>query len=239
MQVRKAINTALDEELEHDERVFLLGEDIGKYDGPYKVTKGLYMSGGLLNCPIVFRGANGISSGTAAQHSQCFATWYSQVPGLKVVSIYNCEDARGLLKSAVRDLDPVIVFENELIYNDEYDVSSEAMSKDFLIPIASNGIQCEVINLRSLRPMDYEAVFKSVQKTNHLITVEQGWPQNCIGSDIIRAINEDKTFFFLDAPVICLTGVDVPMPYSLPLEDNATPQPKHVIEAVNKILNKK
>ena len=327
MQVRKALNIALEEELEHDERVFILGEDIGKYDGPYKITKGLfkkwgskrivdtpitemgfgglavgaamaglrpicefmtfnfamqaidqiinsaaktlYMTGGIINVPVTFRGANGASSGTAAQHSQCFATWYSQVPGLKVVAPYNCDDAKGLLKSAVRDLDPVIVLENEIIYNDEYELSAEANSKDFLIPIgkakierkgkhitlvahsravrisleaaqilSGKGVECEVINLRTLRPMDYDTVLKSVQKTNHLITVEQGWPQCCIGSDILRVVNEDKTFFYLDAPVICLTGVDVPMPYSIQLEDACIPRPPDVVEAVLKVLGK-
>lgn len=171
--------------------------------------------------PIVFRGPNGAAAGVAAQHSQCFGAWYSHCPGLKVISPYSSEDCRGLLKAAIRDPDPVVFLENELMYGIPFEVSEEVKSKDFLLPIgkakieragdritlvshsksvgscldaakelASSGIECEVINLRSLRPLDEETIIKSVMKTNHLITVEGGWPQCGIGAEICARIIE-------------------------------------------------
>jgi pyruvate dehydrogenase E1 component subunit beta, mitochondrial len=170
---------------------------------------------------MVFRGPNGAASGVGAQHSQCYAAWYSHCPGLKVISPYSSEDCKGLLKSAIRDPDPVVFLENEMLYGVSFEVSDEVISKDFLIPIgkakvekagthitlvahskavetcllaanelSSQGIDCEVINLRSLRPLDVDCIVQSVMKTNHLITVEQGWPQCGIGSEICARISE-------------------------------------------------
>lgn len=326
--VRDALNMAMDEEMERDERVFLLGEEVARYDGAYKVSRGLwkkygdkrvydtpitemgftgiavgaamhglrpicefmtfnfsmqcidhiinsaaktlYMSAGLFNVPIVFRGPNGTASGVGAQHSQCFAAWYSHCPGLKVVSPYSSEDAKGLLKSAIRDPDPVVVLENEILYGITMPMSDEALDKEFLVPIgkakieragkhitlvahsrpvevaliaanqlSAEGIECEVINLRSIRPLDMETIIKSVAKTNHLVTVENGWSQSGIGAEICARIMESEAFYHLDAPVIRCAGVDVPMPYTATLETAAIPQPKDVIEAVKSILKVK
>lgn len=186
-------------------------------------AKTFYMSAGLVAVPIVFRGPNGAASGVGAQHSQCFGAWYAHCPGLKVISPYSAEDCRGLLKAAIRDPDPVVFLENELLYGIAYDVTDDVLSKDFVLPIgkakiekpgsritlvahskavgtcleaaqelSSSGIDCEVINLRSLRPLDTETVIQSVMKTNHLITVEQGWPQHGVGAEISAAIIESK-----------------------------------------------
>lgn len=187
-------------------------------------AKTFYMSAGAVPVPIVFRGPNGAAAGVAAQHSQCFAAWYSHVPGLKVVSPYSSEDAKGLLKAAIRDPNPVVCLENEIMYGVSFPMSPEAMSADFVIPIGKAkieragkhitlvahsravqfcleaaaemekaGVECEVINLRSLRPLDEETIINSVKKTNHLITVEQGWPSSGIGSEIISRIMESKS----------------------------------------------
>lgn len=172
-------------------------------------AKTFYMSAGTVNVPIVFRGPNGAAAGVAAQHSQCFGAWYSHCPGLKVISPYDSEDCKGLLKAAIRDPDPVVFLENELLYGVAYPVTDQVLDKEFVLPIgkakiqrpgkdvtlvahskavelalgaanelAGKGIECEVINLRSLRPLDTETIFKSVQKTHHLVTVELGWPQS-------------------------------------------------------------
>ncbi|CAH0550812.1 unnamed protein product [Brassicogethes aeneus] len=327
MTVRDAINGAIDEEIERDDRVFLIGEEVAQYDGAYKVSRGLwkkhgdrrvvdtpitemgfaglaigaamaglrpicefmtfnfsmqaidqvinsagktlYMSAGMVNVPIVFRGPNGCSSGVAAQHSQCYGAWYSHCPGLKVVAPYSCEDCRGLLKSAIRDPDPVVCLENEIIYNSTFSVSDTALSKNFLIPfgkakieipgkhctltsygrameatllgaheLKKQGIECEVINLRSLRPLDIETIHKSVSKTHHLVSVEQGWPQCGIGAEILACIMESEVFYQLDQPAQRLTGVDVPIPYAIELEKISIPQPKDVVEMVKKLLKK-
>ena len=186
-------------------------------------AKTFYMSAGTVAVPIVFRGPNGAAVGVGAQHSQCFAAWYGHCPGLKVVSPYSAEDCKGLLKAAIRDPDPVVFLENELLYGVPFEVSDEVLSKDFVLPIgkakveregdritlvahskavgtcleaakelASSGIECEVINLRSIRPLDAETIFKSVMKTNHLVTVEQGWPQHGVGSEICARVIESK-----------------------------------------------
>ncbi|GIY55367.1 pyruvate dehydrogenase E1 component subunit beta, mitochondrial [Caerostris darwini] len=324
--VRDALNSAMDEEMERDERVYLLGEEVAMYDGAYKVSRGLwkkygdkrvidtpiteigfagiavgsalaglrpvcefmtfnfsmqaidhiinsaaktfYMSAGKVNVPIVFRGPNGAAAGVGAQHSQCFASWYANCPGLKVISPYSAEDCRGLLKSAIRDPDPVVFMENELLYGVAFEISEAAMSKDFLIPIgkakiektghhitlvahskavgtcldaakelSNSGIDCEVINLRTIRPLDEQTILESVMKTHHLITVEQGWPQCGIGSEICARVIESPAFDYLDAPVVRVTGADVPMPYTKSLEPLAIPQPQDVVLAVKKVLN--
>ncbi|CAH1154749.1 unnamed protein product [Phaedon cochleariae] len=328
MTVRDALNSAMDEEMERDERVFILGEEVAQYDGAYKVTRGLwkkygdkrvidtpitemgfagiatgaamaglrpicefmtfnfamqaidqiinsaaktfYMSAGRVNVPIVFRGPNGAAAGVAAQHSQCFGAWYAHCPGLKVISPYNSEDCKGLLKAAIRDPDPVVFLENEILYGVQYTMSDEALSKDFVLPIgkakierpgkhitivahskavdtsleaanelAGKGIEVEVINLRSLRPLDIETIGKSVMKTNHLISVEQGWPTCGIGAEILAKIMESEVFFHLDQPAIRITGADVPMPYTKSLEVAALPQSKNVVEAAKKLLKVK
>lgn len=186
-------------------------------------AKTFYMSAGKVNVPIVFRGPNGAAAGVGAQHSQCFGAWYAHCPGLKVISPYNSEDCKGLLKAAIRDPDPVVFLENELLYGVQYPMSDEAMSKDFVLPIgkakierpgkhitlvahskavelaleaanelAGKGIEAEVINLRSLRPLDTETILKSVAKTHHLVSVEQGWPTCGIGAEISARIMESK-----------------------------------------------
>jgi pyruvate dehydrogenase E1 component beta subunit len=176
--------------------------------------------------PIVFRGPNGAASGVGAQHSQCFGAWFSHCPGLKVISPYSAEDCRGLLKAAIRDDNPVVFLENELLYGNSFDVSDEVLDKNFVLPIgkakveregdrvtliahskavglcldaaeqlAKEGINVEVVNLRSLRPLDEETIVKSVMKTNHLISVELGWPQSGIGSEILARVFESKRFW--------------------------------------------
>lgn len=231
-------------------------------------AKTYYMSAGLQAVPVVFRGPNGASAGVAAQHSQCFAAWYAHCPGLKVVSPWNSEDAKGLLKSAIRDDNPVVFLENELMYGVPFEMSEESQSKDFTIPIgkakierpgtsvtmvshsryvghcldaaavlAKEGIECEVINLRTIRPMDVESIETSVMKTNHLVTVEGGWPQFGVGAEICARIMEGPAFNYLDAPVTRVTGVDIPMPYAKILEDNSMPQIKDIIFSVKKTLN--
>uniref|UniRef100_H2ZFI6 Pyruvate dehydrogenase E1 component subunit beta n=1 Tax=Ciona savignyi TaxID=51511 RepID=H2ZFI6_CIOSA len=325
MFVRDALNSALDEEMKRDEKVFLLGEEVAQYDGAYKVSRGLldkygdqrvidtpitesgfaglavgaamaglkpicefmtfnfsmqaidqvinsaaksfYMSGGLVKVPIVFRGPNGAAAGVAAQHSQCFAAWYGHCPGLKVVSPFSSEDCRGLLKAAIRDPNPVVVLENELMYGTAFPVSDEAMSEDFVVEIgkckversgkhvtlvshskpvgqckaaeqlATEGIDCEVINLRSIRPLDIETIEKSVMKTNHLVSVEGGWPMFGVGSEICAQIMEGPAFDYLDAPAIRVTGADIPMPYAQVLEDGALPGVQDIILSVKKTLH--
>lgn len=281
LTVRDALNSALDEEMERDDKVFLIGEEVAQYDGAYKISRGLwkkygdrrvidtpitemgfagiatgaafaglrpvcefmtfnfamqaidqiinsagktfYMSAGQVAVPIVFRGPNGAAAGVAAQHSQCFAAWYGHCPGLKVISPYSAEDCKGLLKAAIRDDDPVVFLENELLYGVPFEVSDEVLSKDFVLPIgkakverqgthltlvahskavatcldaakelANSGVEVEVVNLRSIRPLDMQTVIDSVVKTNHLITVEQGWPQHGVGAEIIAGISESK-----------------------------------------------
>ncbi|CAK1579767.1 unnamed protein product [Parnassius mnemosyne] len=230
-------------------------------------AKTFYMSAGTVPVPIVFRGPNGAASGVAAQHSQCFGAWYSHCPGLKVLMPYSSEDAKGLLKAAIRDPDPVVVLEDEIMYGVQFPMSDEALSNDFVIPIgkakierpgqhitlvcagkatdtalqaanelAGNGIECEVINLRSLRPLDFETIAQSVAKTHHLVTVEQGWPQSGIGAEICARVMESPAFFELDAPAWRVTGADVPMPYARGLEALALPRPADVAAAARAVL---
>ncbi|MCW8861083.1 MAG: pyruvate dehydrogenase complex E1 component subunit beta [Rhodospirillales bacterium] len=320
MTVREALRDAMAEEMRRNDTVFLMGEEVGQYQGAYKVSQGLldefgdmrvvdtpiteygftglgtgaamaglrpivefmtfnfamqaidhiinsaaktlYMSGGAISCPIVFRGANGAASRVAAQHSQCFASWYAHCPGLKVVAPWSGEDAKGLLKAAIRDPNPVVVLENELLYGQSFDVPE---SDDFVIPIgkakieragadvtivafsimvgvaleaaeqlAAEGIEAEVINLRSIRPLDTETIVASVKKTNRLVTLEEGWPYAGIGSEIAAQMMENA-FDYLDAPVNRVCGVDVPMPYAANLEALALPKTTHVVEAAKAV----
>ena len=221
-------------------------------------AKTLYMAGGQLGAPIVFRGPNGAAARVGAQHSQCFASWYAHCPGLKVVAPFSGEDAKGLLKAAIRDPNPVLVLENELMYGQSFEVPEDP---DFVIPIgkakierpgkdvtitafsrmvrvaleaatalAELGIDAEVINLRSLRPLDVETIVASVAKTNRLVSVEEGWPACGIGAEIAALVME-HAFDHLDAPVARVTGEDVPLPYAANLERLALPQPDAVVAA--------
>jgi len=225
-------------------------------------AKTLYMSGGQMGCPIVFRGPNGAASRVAAQHSQCYASWYAHVPGLKVLAPYDAADAKGLLKSAIRDNNPVVFLENEMMYGQSFDVPDEA---DFVVPIgkarimregddvtivafskmvgyalaaaeklAEEGIKAEVINLRTIRPLDIDTIVASVRKTNRIVSVEESWPFAGIGSEIAAVIME-QAFDDLDAPVVRVTGKDVPLPYAANLEKLALPQIDNIIEAVRSI----
>jgi pyruvate dehydrogenase E1 component beta subunit len=221
-----------------------------------------YMSGGLVTCPIVFRGPNGAARRVAAQHSQDFSAWYAHIPGLKVVAPYTAADAKGLLKAAIRDPNPVLVLENELLYSVKADVP---VSDDYILPIgrakilragsdvtlvshsrsleacleaaaslSAEGVDCEVIDLRSLRPLDKATVIASVQKTNRLVTVEEGWPVAGIGAEISAAV-QSEAFDYLDAPITRVTGLDVPLPYADNLEKMALPSTDKVIQAINSV----
>jgi pyruvate dehydrogenase E1 component beta subunit len=230
-------------------------------------AKTLYMSGGQMECSIVFRGPNGAASRVGAQHSQCFASWYSHCPGLKVISPYSAGDAKGLLKSAIRDPNPVIFLENELMYNEEFDDVSTDVEK--IIPIgkakilqeghditlisfsimikktleAANilkknyNIQAEVIDLRTLRPIDLKTIITSIKKTNRAVSIEEGWPQNSIGSEIAALIQENA-FDYLDAPIKRIHGADCPMPYAKNLEQLALPQTIDIVKAARSICYK-
>jgi pyruvate dehydrogenase E1 component beta subunit len=328
MTVREAICEGIDEEMEADEGVYIMGEEVAQYQGAYKVTKGLYqkygdkrvidtpiteigftgiavgsalqnlkpivefmtwnfslqaidqiingaakqfyMSGGDLACPVVFRGPNGYSAGTAAQHSQCFAAWYSSVPGLKVVAPYSSADAKGLIKAAIRDPNPVVVLEHELMYGVSFPMTDEQQSKDWVIPIgesrieregtdvtivtfskevglalevadvmAAKGTSCEVINLLTIRPLDRDTILESVKKTGRIVSLEQGWPQCGIGSEIAALIMETDAFNYLDAPLERVTGADVPMPYAVDLEKAALPQVEDVVAAIERTTYRK
>jgi len=323
---RDALNMAMDEEIERDEKVFLLGEEVAQYDGAYKVSRGLwkkhgekriidtpiseigfagiatgaamaglrpicefmtfnfamqaidqiinsaaktyYMSAGDVNVPIVFRGPNGASAGVAAQHSQCYAAWYGHVPGVKVVSPWSAEDCKGLLKTAIRDNDPVVFLENEIMYGKTFQVEEEKMSPDYCIPFGQakieragsditivahslgvqkamegaaalseqEGIECEVINLRTIRPIDSETIIDSVKRTNNLITVEGGFPQFGVGAEICAIVMESEAFNYLDSPVQRVTGADIPTPYAANLEALSLPQVENVVRTVKHVL---
>lgn len=326
MTVREALNTAMAEEMDRDDDVFIIGEEVAQYNGAYKVTKGLldrfgerrvvdtpiteyglaglsvgaalkglkpivefmsfnfsmqaidhvvnsaakthYMSGGTQKCQIVFRGPNGAAMGVGAQHSQDFSAWYGSIPGMKVLVPYSAEDARGLLKAAIRDPNPVIFLENELLYGESFEMSEESLSPDFTLPYTAKveregtdisiitytrnvqfslqaaeildkqyGVSAEVINLRSIRPLDVDAIVKTVKKTNHLITVESTFPQFGVGSEIIAQIMESDAFDYLDAPVQRVTGADVPTPYAKELEDFAFPDPDTIVRAAKETLS--
>mmetsp|Transcript_27054 Transcript_27054/g.37659 ORF Transcript_27054/g.37659 Transcript_27054/m.37659 type:complete len:355 (-) Transcript_27054:178-1242(-) len=325
--VREALNSALEEEMKRDDKVFLMGEEVAQYDGAYKVSKGLwakfggdrvidtpitemgfagiavgaafgglrpvcefmtfnfsmqaidqvvnsaaktyYMSGGMIEVPVVFRGPNGPASAVAAQHSQCYAAWYGSVQGLKVVSPYDAEDARGLMKAAIRDNNPVCVLENELMYGHSFTVEDDVMSPDFLIEIgkakimrqgtditiatfskmvgfamqaadvlAEKGISVEVLNLRSIRPYDRDAIVNSVVKTNRIVTLEEGWPQHGVGAEIVAYVCE-AAFDYLDAPPERITGADIPMPYAQGLEEKCIPQVNDIVRVVSRMCSGK
>ncbi|KAG6585023.1 Pyruvate dehydrogenase E1 component subunit beta [Phytophthora cinnamomi] len=293
MTVRDALNTAMDEELERDEEVFLMGEEVAQYNGAYKVSKGLwekygdkriidtpiteqgftglavgaayhgtkpivefmtfnfamqaidqiinsaakqfYMSNGDIAVPIVFRGSNGPAAGVAAQHSQCYAAWYGSVPGLKVVAPYDSEDARGLLKAAIRDPNPVVVLENELVYGVSFPVSKEAQDKDFTIEIGKAKIMKPGKDV-TLVAFSRMAIIDSVKKTNRIVSIEEGWGQSGIGAEIAGIIMETEAFDYLDAPLERVTGTDVPMPYAENLEKVCLPQVEDVIAAAKRTL---
>jgi pyruvate dehydrogenase E1 component beta subunit len=220
------------------------------------------MSGGQMGCSIVFRGPNGAAARVAAQHSQDYSAWYSHIPGLKVVAPYSAADAKGLLKAAIRDPNPVIFLENEVLYGHSGEVPKLA---DFVIPIgkarivrsgnhvtivawskgmtyalkaadelAKEGIEAEVIDLRTLRPMDSETIINSVKKTGRAVTVEEGWAQSGVGAEIAARVME-QAFDYLDAPVTRVSGKDVPMPYAANLEKLALPSVAEVVEAAKAV----
>lgn len=220
-------------------------------------AKTRYMSGGQISCPMVFRGPNGAASRVAAQHSQCYASWYAHIPGLKVIAPYDAADAKGLLKAAIRDPNPVIFLENEITYGWSFDVpegehiveigkalvrreGTDVTITAFSICVkhaldaaeilAQEGISAEVIDLRTLRPLDTETIVNSVKKTNRIISVEEGWPVAGIGSEIAAVVNE-QAFDWLDAPVMRVTGKDVPLPYAANLEKLALPKVDDIVEA--------
>ena len=320
MTVREALREAMAEEMRAASNVFLMGEEVGEYQGAYKISQGLldefgpkriidtpitemgftgiavgaawgglrpivefmtfnfamqaidhilnsaaktnYMSGGQLGCPIVFRGTNGAAARVGAQHSQDFAAWYAAIPGLRVVMPYSASDAKGLLKTAIRDGNPVIFLENEILYGQSFDVPD---LPDFTIPfgkariwregsdvtivsfgigmkyaleaadvLAKDGISAEVIDLRTLRPIDYDTVLASVMKTNRCVTVEEGFPVGSIGDHLASTIMQ-RAFDHLDAPVVTCTGKDVPMPYAANLEKLALVTTADVVAAVKSV----
>ncbi len=320
MTVREALREAMAEEMRSNPNVFLMGEEVGEYQGAYKISQGLldefgpkrvidtpiteigftgiavgaawgglnpivefmtfnfamqaidhiinsaaktnYMSGGQVPCPIVFRGTNGAAARVGAQHSQDYAAWYAAIPGLRVVMPYSAADAKGLLKSAIRDQNPVVFLENEILYGQSFEVPD---LPDFTIPfgkarvwregtdvtivsfgigmkyaleaadlLAKDGISAEVIDLRTLRPIDYDTVLASVQKTNRCVTVEEGFPVGSIGDHLASTIMQ-RAFDYLDAPVVTCTGKDVPMPYAANLEKLALVTTAEVVAAVKSV----
>jgi pyruvate dehydrogenase E1 component beta subunit len=225
-------------------------------------AKTLYMSGGQMGCPIVFRGPNGAAARVAAQHSQCYASWYAHCPGLKVVAPWSAADAKGLLKAAIRDPNPVIVLENEILYGQSFPVPQ---GEDFVLPIgkakveregghvtitafsrmvgvaleaaqmlSADGIEADVINLRSLRPLDVDTLVASVAKTNRIVSVEEGWPGFGVGAEI-AALMMERAFDLLDAPVVRVAGADVPMPYAANLEALALPKAADIAKAAREV----
>jgi pyruvate dehydrogenase E1 component beta subunit len=226
-----------------------------------------YMSGGQVRCPIVFRGPNGAASRVGAQHSQCYASWYAHVPGLIVIAPYTAQDHKGLLKAAIRNPNPIVFLENEILYGHSHEVP-EDINDDYLVEIgkanviregtdvtitafslqvknaleaaeilAGEGISAEVIDLRTLRPLDIETIVRSVEKTNRVVCVEEGWPYAGIGAEIVATIME-SAFDYLDAPVLRVTGKDVPLPYAANLEKLALPQVADIVNAAKSVCYK-
>jgi pyruvate dehydrogenase E1 component beta subunit len=226
-----------------------------------------YMSNGQLKCPIVFRGPNGAAAQVAAQHSQCFAAWYAHIPGLKVIAPYFADDFKGLLKSAIRDPNPVIFLENEISYGLTHDVDSKVLEDDYLVPIGKSrivkegndltivtfsiyvkyaieaaqiladehGVDVEIIDLRTIKPLDFESIKKSLEKTNKLITVEEGFPVVSFGSEISARVMEEA-FDLLDAPILRVAAKDIPLPYAKNLEKLALPSIENIIETALKVV---
>jgi pyruvate dehydrogenase E1 component beta subunit len=322
--VREALRDAMAEEMRRDKDIFVMGEEVGFYQGAYKVTQGLldefgvdrvidspitehgfagigigaaftglrpiiefmtfnfsmqaidqiinsaaktlYMSGGQVKCPIVFRGPNGAAARVGAQHSQNFASWYGHVPGLKVISPYSAEDHKGLLKSAIRDNSPVIFLENELLYGEGGDVSNDI---DHLIPIgkanvcregsdvtiacysiqvrdsltaartlaSDYNISAEVIDLRTIRPLDINTIIHSVKKTNRLVVVDECWPFCSIASEIGMQVME-QAFDYIDAPIARVNAKDIPLPYAVNLEKMSLPSVDEIISAAKSVCYK-
>ncbi|KAL2833669.1 thiamine diphosphate-binding protein [Aspergillus cavernicola] len=323
--VRDALNEALAEELESNQKTFILGEEVAQYNGAYKVTRGLldrfgpkrvidtpiteagfcglavgaalaglhpicefmtfnfamqaidqiinsaakthYMSGGIQPCNITFRGPNGFAAGVAAQHSQDYSAWYGSIPGLKVVAPWSAEDAKGLLKAAIRDPNPVCVLENELLYGQAFPMSEAAQKDDFVLPIGKAkierpgkdltivslsrcvgqsltaaaelkqkyGVDAEVINLRSVKPLDVETIIQSLKKTGRLMCVESGFPMFGVSSEIL-ALSMEYGFDYLTAPAVRVTGAEVPTPYALGLENMSFPQESTIVGQAAKLL---
>jgi len=320
LTMREALNQAMKEEMTRDQSVFILGEEVGAYQGAYKITQGLlaqfgewrvrdtpiaeeaiagiavgaafiglrpiaemmtfnfsllaldqivnhaakyrYMSAGQIRCPMVMRGPSGAAAQVAAQHSQAFESWYVNVPGLVVAMPSTPKDAKGMLKSAIRDDNPVIFLENEVLYNikgevpdEEYhiplglsgvkregkDVTIVAWSRSVITAmeaakkLAEEGIEAEIVDPRTLRPLDDEPIFESVRKTNRCVVVEEGWRISGFGAEIADRVQRE-CFDSLDAPVLRVTSADVPMPYAKTLERAYLPQPEKVVEAVRQSL---
>ena len=320
LTMREALNQAMREEMKRDPKVFLIGEEVGHYQGAYKITSGLvqefgdwrvrdtpiaeemiagvavgaawvgmrpiaemmtfnfsllaldimvnhaakyrYMSGGQIRCPMVMRGPSGAAAQVAAQHSQSFESYFAHVPGLVVIMPSTPKDAKGLLKAAIRDDNPVVFMENEVLYN----IKGEVPDEDFIIPIglsevkrtghhvtivawsrmcyhallaadilAKEGIECEVVDPRTIRPLDDEPIFESVRKTGRCVVVEEGWPMAGFGADISDRVQRE-CFDYLDAPVLRVNAPDVPMPYSKVLEKLYVPQPEKIVETVKQAL---
>jgi pyruvate dehydrogenase E1 component beta subunit len=320
LTMREALNQAMREEMARDPNVFLIGEEVGAYQGAYKITQGLlqefgewrvrdtpiaeeaiagiavgaafiglrpiaemmtfnfsllaldmivnhaakyrYMSGGQIRCPMVLRGPSGAAAQVAAQHSQALESWFAHVPGLVVVMPSTPKDAKGLLKSAIRDDNPVIFMENEVLYNQK----GEVPDGDYTVPLglsevrrpgrdativawsrstlfaleaakllSADGIEAEVVDPRTLRPLDDETIFESVRKTNRCVVVEEGWRYAGFGAEIADRVQRE-CFDDLDAPVVRVTAADVPMPYAKTLERAYLPQPSRVADAVRQVL---
>ena len=325
VSIRQALKLAMEEEMERDPAVFLIGEEVAQYQGAYKISAGMlqkfgpervvdtpiteagftglavgaslngtkpivefmtwnfalqaidhivnscakirYMSGGDLYGQIVFRGLNGPAASVGAQHSQCFAAWYSNIPGLKVVSPYDAYDCKMLLKASIRDNAPVVFLENELMYSREFEVDQDFFDPEKIEPIgkakimrqgtdctvisfsrmvgecveaanqlAEEGISVEVINLRTIRPLDRETIIKSAIKTGRVVAVEDGYPQSGVTAEIISTIVESPAFDYLDAPPERVTAWDIPLAYAKTLESATVPQIENIVKAVKKTL---
>lgn len=318
---REGLRMAMIEEMKRDPKVFLIGEEVGQYNGAYKVSKGmldmfgpdrvidtpitetgftgiaigasnvglrpiceymnmdfalqslsqivnssaknLYVTAGDIRSPIVFRGLNGPGVAVSAQHSQCLAAMFTNIPGLIVLSPYSAYDCKGLLKSAIRSENPVVFLENEIMYGREFEVGDDFYDENFIIPIglakvekpgkhvtitsfsrmvgeclkaadelAKEGIEAEVINLRSLKPLDRKTIIESVKKTGRLVTVEDGSPQSGIGAEVINSVIESPAFDYLDAPPQRVTAWDIPIPYASEMEAATLPQVHNIVKAV-------
>ncbi|MEI7573269.1 MAG: pyruvate dehydrogenase complex E1 component subunit beta [Phenylobacterium sp.] len=320
LTVRDALRDAMAEEMRRDETVFLMGEEVGQYQGAYKVSRGLleefgprrvidtpitehgfaglgvgaamaglrpivefmtfnfamqaidhiinsaakilYMSGGQITCPIVFRGPNGAAARVGAQHSQDYSAWYAHVPGLKVVAPYDAADAKGLLKAAIRDPNPVVFLEHEMLYGQEFEVPDDP---DWTVPIgkalirrpgrdvtltahsrmvgmaleaaeilSKQGVEAEVIDLRTLRPLDHETILESVKRTNRIVSIEEGWAPMGVGAEIVARVAAEA-FDWLDAPPLRIAQADAPLPYAANLEALALPSVERIVEAALKV----